>query len=118
MSIPRKPDKRSLAPIHPGELLREDFMKPLGLSSAMLATALKMPVRQISGIVNERQRMTAEVAMRLERYFGMPAAFWMRAQMQYDLETAEDERAAAIRREVQPAPRDRRTGELKHAIIA
>jgi len=61
--------------------------------------------------------MTAEIAMRLERYWGMSAEFWMKAQMQYDLETATDNDLAAIRREVRPAPRDR-TGALKHQATA
>ena len=88
-------------------------MKPLGISTLSLSFALKAPARQISEIVNERRRMSADVAMRLARYFGMPAEFWLKVQMNYELETAEDELAAAIRREVRPAPRDRKTGELK-----
>lgn len=117
MSIPRRASDRT-PPIHPGEFLREDFMTPLGMTSASLASALKVPVRNISGIVNERRRMSAEIAMRLERYFGMPADFWMNSQMSYDLETAKDSNWAAIRREVQPAPRDRRTGALKQQATA
>jgi antitoxin HigA-1 len=115
--IPRKVSDRAF-PIHPGEFLREDFMKPLGISAAALAEALKIPIRHISGIVNEKRRMSAETAMRLAHYFGMPADFWMNLQTQYELETAEDELAAAIRREVRPAPRDRKTRELKHAATA
>ncbi|MGB7189897.1 MAG: HigA family addiction module antitoxin [Acidobacteriaceae bacterium] len=112
MSIPRKASDRGF-PIHPGEFLREDFMKPLGLSAASLASALKVPVGQISGLVKERRRMSAEMAMRLERCFGTSADFWMKAQMQYDLESVTDNNLAAIRREVRPAPRDRKIGELK-----
>jgi addiction module HigA family antidote len=93
-------------------------MKPLGITSASLASALKVPVRHTSGIVNERRRMSAEIAMRLERYFGMSADFWMNSQMNYDLKTTEDEHGASIRREVHPAPRDRRTGELKNQASA
>lgn len=117
MPVRRKVSDRAL-PIHPGEFLREDFMKPLGISTASLASALKVPVRQLSEIVKERRRMSAKIAMRLDRYFGMSAEFWMNAQMNYELETAEDELAAAIRREVRPAPRDRRTGELKQQATA
>lgn len=112
MSIPRKASVRAF-PIHPGEFLREDFMKPLGISAAFLASALKVPVGEISGIAKEQRWMSAEIAMRLERYWRMPAEFWMKAQMQYDLDTATDNSLAAIRREVRPAPRDRKTGELK-----
>lgn len=89
-------------------------MKPLGITTTSLASALKVPVRQISGIVKEQRRMSAELAMRLERYFGTSADFWMNSQMAYDLKTTEDEHGAMIRREVPPAPRDRKTGQLKH----
>jgi antitoxin HigA-1 len=106
---------QKMPPLHPGEMLREEFMKPLGLSSNALALALRVPVTRISEIVNERRGVTADTALRLARYFGMSPNFWMRLQTQFDLETAEDERAAVIRREVRPAPRDAKTGELKPA---
>jgi addiction module HigA family antidote len=104
-----------MSPLHPGEMLREEFMKPLGLSANALALALRVPVTRISEIVNERRGITADTALRLARYFGMSPGFWMRLQTQFDLETMEDERAVVIRREVRPAPRDARTGELKPA---
>lgn len=107
-----------MSPLHPGEMLREEFMRPLGISSNALAMALHVPVTRISEIVNERRSITADTALRLARYFGMPADFWMNLQTQFELETAEDELAAAIRREVRPAPRDRKTGELKHQASA
>jgi len=109
---------RKMPPLHPGEMLREEFMKPLGLSANALALALRVPVTRISEIVNERRSVTADTALRLARYFRMSPGFWLRLQTQYDLEVAEDESAAAIRREVQPAPRDSRTGELKPAATA
>lgn len=109
---------RKMPPLHPGEMLREDFMKPLGLSANALALALRVPVTRISEIVNERRGITADTALRLARYFGMSAGFWLRLQAQYDLELAEDRVASTIRREVQPAPRDEKTGELKPAAIA
>jgi antitoxin HigA-1 len=115
---PAAPRNRKMSPLHPGEMLREDFMKPLGLSANALALALRVPVTRISEIVNERRSVTADTALRLSRYFHMSPAFWLRLQTQYDLEIAEDELASAIRREVQPAPRDSRTGELKPAAIA
>jgi addiction module HigA family antidote len=99
-------------------MLREDFMKPLGLSSNALALALRVPVTRISEIVNERRSITADTALRLAQYFGMSASFWMRLQTQYELDIAEDQVAADIRREVRPAPRDAKTGELKPAAIA
>lgn len=110
--------KEKMQPLHPGEMLREEFMRPLGISANALAMALHVPVTRISEIVNERRSITADTALRLARYFGMPAGFWMNLQTQYELETAEDALAAAIRREVRPAPRDRKTGELKHQAIA
>ena len=110
--------KGKMPPLHPGEMLREEFMRPLGISANALALALRVPVTRISEIVNERRSITADTALRLARYFRMPADFWMNLQTQYELETAEDELAAAIRREVRPAPRDRRTGELKQQASA
>jgi len=107
-----------MPPLHPGEMLREDFMKPLGLSANALALALRVPVTRISEIVNERRSVTADTALRLAQYFGISASFWMRLQTQYELDLAEDQIAANIRREVQPAPRDEKTGELKPAANA
>ena len=119
-SITAKPALRNqkMAPLHPGEMLREDFMKPLGLSANALALALRVPVTRISEIVNERRSITADTALRLSRYFQMSPAFWLRLQTQYDLEVAEDELASIIRKEVQPAPRDAKTGDLKPAASA
>lgn len=102
-----------MPPLHPGEMLREEFLKPLGLSANALALALRVPVTRISEIVNERRGITADTALRLERYFGMSAEFWMRLQAKYELETAEDTLVTAIRAEVRPAPRNRKTGELE-----
>jgi addiction module HigA family antidote len=98
-----------MPPLHPGKMLREEFMRPLGISANALAMALRVPVTRISEIVNERRSITADTALRLARYFRMPADFWMNLQKQYELETVEDELAAAIRRDVRPAPRDRKT---------
>jgi len=107
-----------MPPLHPGEMLREDFMKPLGLSANALALALRVPVTRISEIVNERRSITADTALRLSRYLRMSPGFWLRLQAQYDLDMAEDEFASTIRREVRPAPRNAKTGELKPASIA
>ena len=117
MPVPRKAPEKAL-PLHPGEMLCEEFMRPLGISANVLALALHVPVTRISEIVNERRSITADTALRLARYFRMPADFWMNLQNQYELETAEDAIAASIRREVRPAPRDRRTGALKHQATA
>ena len=80
-----------LPPIHPGEILREDFMKPLGLSMNRLALDLRVPVTRIAEIVHERRGITPDTALRLGRYFNTSARFWMNAQSSYDLEVAQDE---------------------------
>jgi addiction module HigA family antidote len=73
------------APVHPGEMLREEFMKPLGISINGLALELHVPVTRISEIVNERRGITADTALRLARYFGTSADFWMNIQKNYEL---------------------------------
>jgi len=96
----KKPAK--LAPIHPGEILREDFMKPLGISMNRLALDLRVPVTRIAEIVHERRGITPDTAMRLARYFNTSARFWLNAQSSYDLEVAQDALQGAIEREVRP----------------
>ena len=90
--------------LHPGEMLREEFMKPLGLSANALAIALRVPVTRISEIVRERRGITADTAIRLARYFNMTPEFWMRLQMDYDLETAAAAEQATLREEIRPRP--------------
>ena len=96
----RKPDDQLVA-IHPGEFLREDYMAPLGLSANALALALRVPVTRISEIVNERRGITAETALRLGRYFGTSAEFWMNMQKAYELALAKKQLQASIEKEVQ-----------------
>jgi addiction module HigA family antidote len=91
-----------LPPIHPGEILREDFMKPLGLSMNRLALDLRVPVTRITEIVHERRGITPDTALRLGRYFNTSARFWMNAQSSYDLEVAQDELQRTIVRDVRP----------------
>ena len=98
----RKKEKR-LPPIHPGEILREDFLLPLGLSMNRLALDLRVPVTRIAEIVRERRGITPDTALRLARYFNTSARFWLNLQTAYDLEVAEDDLARAIDREVSPA---------------
>ena len=93
---------RKLKPVHPGEILREEFMKPLGLSMNKLALDLRVPVTRIAEIVHERRAVTTDTALRLGRYFNTTPVFWMNLQVRYDLEVAEDEHAAKIARDVQP----------------
>src|ERR1035438_4311709 len=87
MSImrPEKGWNVSRTPVHPGEMLREEFMKPLGISINGLALELHVPVTRISEIVNERRGITADTALRLAQYFGTSADFWMNIQKAYEL---------------------------------
>lgn len=89
-----------LPPIHPGEILLEDFMKPLGLSQYRLAKDIGVTPIRISQIVNGKRSITVDTAMRLARYFGTSAAVWLRLQIRYDLEVAESEMSERINREV------------------
>jgi addiction module HigA family antidote len=91
-----------LTPIHPGEVLRADFMEPLELSMNRLALDLRVPVTRIAEIVHERRGITADTALRLARYFNTTAAFWMNLQTAYDLEVAADKLSRTIEREVRP----------------
>ncbi len=91
-----------MPPLHPGEMLREDFMKPLGLSSNALAMELRVPVTRISEIVRERRGITADTALRLARYFSMSPEFWMRLQMDFDLESAQEAEETAIHEAIRP----------------
>ena len=93
---------RKLKPVHPGEILHEEFMVPLGLSMNKVAMALRVPVTRIADIVNERRSITADTALRFARYFGNSPAFWMNLQTRYDLEVAEDEIADKVERDVRP----------------
>jgi addiction module HigA family antidote len=91
-----------LRPIHPGEILREDFMRPLRISMNRLALDLRVPVTRIGEIVHERRGITPDTALRLGRYFNTSARFWMNAQSSYDLEVAQDELRRTIERDVRP----------------
>ncbi len=91
---------RKLKPVHPGEILREEFMRPLGLSMNKLALGLRVPVTRIAEIVHERRGITTDTALRLARYFKTAPVFWMNLQVRYDLEVAEDEQADQVARDV------------------
>ena|SRR5690242_18015764 len=93
---------KKLKPVHPGEILREEYMKEFELSMNRLALDLRVPVTRIADIVNEKRGITADTALRLGRYFGNGPVFWMNLQTRYDLEVAEDEIAAKVERDVQP----------------
>ncbi|MBM3144564.1 MAG: HigA family addiction module antidote protein [Chloroflexi bacterium] len=89
-----------LPPVHPGEVLLEDFMKPLGLSQYRLAKDIGVTPIRISQIVNGKRSITVDTAMRLARYFMTSAGVWLRLQVRYDLEVAEQEMREKINREV------------------
>jgi addiction module HigA family antidote len=98
-----KKNHRTRPPIHPGEILREDFLVPLGLSMNKLALDIRVPVTRVAEIVHERRGITPDTALRLARYFNTTARFWLNLQAAYDLEVAEDELSSKIEREVQPS---------------
>jgi len=94
-----------MPPVHPGEVLREDFMKPLDLSVNKLALELHVPATRIGEIVHERRRITAETALRLARFFHTNAEFWLNLQNFYDLEVSRRSgKVSEIERQVQPSP--------------
>jgi addiction module HigA family antidote len=92
-------------PITPGEVLLEEFMSPLGLSQNRLAQAIKVPPRRVNEIVLGKRRITADTALRLGRFFGTTAEFWVNLQAYYDLETAKAKAEAVILREIEPLGR-------------
>ena len=91
-----------LSPIHPGEILREEFMKPRDLSQNALARALNVPPRRINEIVMEKRGITADTALRLARFFGTSAEMWAGLQADYDLRLARHEKQKQIERDVEP----------------
>jgi addiction module HigA family antidote len=95
--------KNGMRPVHPGEVLREDYLVPLDMSANALAKALNVPAPRINDIVRERRGVSADTAMRLARYFGGDARSWLNLQSAYDLRVAEIENAKRIEREIVPA---------------
>ncbi len=93
---------KKLTPIHPGEILREDFLKPLGLSANRLALDIHVPVTRITDILRGRRAITTDTALRLARYFRMTPEFWPNLQRDYELEVAQDTTLAIVEREVRP----------------
>jgi addiction module HigA family antidote len=87
-----------MKPIHPGEVLREDFLMPMGITSYRLAKDIEVPVNRITGIVNEDRAISADTALRLSRYFGTSAKVWTGLQADYDLERAAMDNRAALSR--------------------
>ncbi len=95
--------KNGMRPVHPGEVLREDFLIPLGMSARALALALHVPPPRINDIVRGRRSVTADTAMRLARHFGGDARSWLNLQVAYDLRVAEIRSGNRIAREVAPS---------------
>jgi antitoxin HigA-1 len=92
--------KDKLSAIHPGEVLLEEFLKPINLSQNQLALALRVPARRINEIIQGKRRITADTALRLGYYFNMSARFWLGLQMDYDLDIAEDALGEQLKKEV------------------
>jgi addiction module HigA family antidote len=95
--------KNGMRPVHPGEILREEFLVPLKLSANALAKALNVPTPRINDVVRERRGVSADTAMRLARYFGGDARSWLNLQAAYDLRVAEIENGKRIENEIRPA---------------
>lgn len=91
----------NMRPIHPGEILREE-MEELNLSARQLATSLHVPTNRVTAILNQRRAITADTALRLSRYFGTTAEFWMNLQAAYELRQTRLKHGAKISKEVQP----------------
>ena len=92
--------KKKLEPVHPGEILSEDFLKPMELSQNALARGLGVPPRRINEIVQGKRRVTADTALRLARFFGMSAEFWLGLQMDYELDVETDRLEGRLKDEV------------------
>jgi len=92
---------KKMSPLHPGEILFEDFLKPMGLSQNRLALDIRVPARRINEIVLGKRRITADTALRLAKYFNMSPQFWLGLQIDYDLDVAEDKLADRLEKEIQ-----------------
>ena len=91
---------RKLHPIHPGEVLQEEFLKPMGISQNSLALRIRVPARRINEIVLGKRGITADTALRLAKFFGTSARFWLGLQLDYDLDIASDELSERIEHDV------------------
>jgi antitoxin HigA-1 len=92
--------KMKLQPVHPGEVLLEEFLKPMGLSQNRVAINIGVPPRRINEIILQKRRITADTALRLARFFGTSPEFWLGLQAQYDLDVTSDELGERLEREV------------------
>ena len=94
--------KNGMRPIHPGEILREDYLKPMQMSANALSKALHVPAGRVNDIVLERRGVTPDTALRLARYFGGDAQSWLNLQQTYDLKVAQKQKAKQIEAEIEP----------------
>lgn len=99
------PTRNGMRPIHPGEILQEEYLAPLDMSANRLALCLHVPANRISAIVNGERGITADTALRLAQFFDTSAEFWMNLQQAYELRSAEQEQGPTILQEVQPRKR-------------
>lgn len=93
---------KKIDPIHPGEILFEEFLKPMNLSQNRLAMDIRVPARRINEIVHGKRRISADTALRLGRFFDNSPQFWLGLQMDYDLDVAEDKLSDRLDQEIQP----------------
>ena len=91
---------KKMSPLHPGEILLKEFLKPMNLSQNRLALDIRVPARRINEIVHGKRRITADTALRLSKYFNMSPQFWLGLQMDYDLDVAEDQLADRLDHEI------------------
>jgi antitoxin HigA-1 len=94
--------KRDFPPVHPGEILREEFLAPLGISQYRLAKEIYVPARRINEIVLEKRGISADTALRLACFFGTTAQFWINLQARYDLEVARDANGEVLKKKITP----------------
>ena len=104
--------RNGMRPIHPGEILREEFLMPLRMTAYALSKALHIPATRVNDIVNHKRGVTADTALRLARYFGNSPEFWLNLQTAHDLRAAEREAAGRIGREVLPRKNGRGSGGI------
>ena len=110
--------EKKIDPLHPGEVLRTEFLEPLGLSQNKLAQALCVPARRINEIVLGKRKITANTALRLARYFKMSPQFWLGLQMDYELDLEQDQFESEIADEIIPAVADNKNNKEAGITIA
>ncbi len=107
--------KKQLPPIHPGEILLEEFLQPMGISQYRLAKDISVPPRRINEIVHGKRSVSADTALRLSRYFGLSEQFWFNLQVKYDLDIEKERLAGRLEKEVSVYAQQRQDGTRKPA---